>query len=86
LHPYQSFGKNGTQHHLVAATQSWDAVSRFGDTPVMRFWARVAFTFLFCFLLDFRSELIAALHYKHKRSQFTGPSFLPSRKSGESLE
>jgi hypothetical protein len=47
------------EHHLVAATQSWDAVSRSEDTAGVRFWARVAFTFLFCFLLDFRSELIA---------------------------
>jgi hypothetical protein len=49
-----------SEHHLVAATQSWDAVSRSEDTAGVRFWARVAFTFLFCFLLDFRSELIAA--------------------------
>jgi hypothetical protein len=34
-------------HHLVAAKQSWDAVSRSEDTAELRFWARVAFTFLF---------------------------------------
>jgi hypothetical protein len=35
------------EHHLVAATQSWDAVSRSEDTAGVRLWARVAFTFLF---------------------------------------
>jgi hypothetical protein len=71
----------------VAATQSWDAVSRSEDTAKVCFWARVAFAFLFCFLLDFRSELIEARSTENVSARkLQGLLFRDGENLGESLE